>query len=161
MGSIPVSLYLFLAVCVAQLKCCIWRFPLPEIQNKKNVLKHTMPPVLHVNFHQGFIEKINNVVITLISQYLSGCFFKVGQTCSLRDVLVNSCDSLFHYYSCISNWIGIEGGKIANPAPSLKGKNYVNMLQSIATIIPLYSYLFSCCRFFQCTIPSMSLLNSV
>ena len=41
MGSLPVSLYLFLVVCVAQLKCCIWRFLLPEIQNKKNVLKET------------------------------------------------------------------------------------------------------------------------
>lgn len=41
MGSLPVSLYLFLAVCVSQLKCCIWRFLLPEIQNKKNVLKET------------------------------------------------------------------------------------------------------------------------
>lgn len=54
MGSLPVSLYLFLAVCVSQLKCCIWRFLLPEIQNKKNVLwkrfKHTMPIVLQVNF---------------------------------------------------------------------------------------------------------------
>lgn len=49
MGSLPVSLYPFLAVCVAQLKCCIWRFLLPEIQKKKNIL-NTMPIVLHVNF---------------------------------------------------------------------------------------------------------------
>ena len=42
MDSLPVSLYLFLAVCVAQLKCCIWRFLLPEIQNQKNVLKETL-----------------------------------------------------------------------------------------------------------------------
>ena len=62
--------------------------------------------------HQGFIAEINNVVITLINQYLSGCFFNVGKTCSLGDVLVNSCDSLFHYYRSIRIWVGIEGGKI-------------------------------------------------
>ena len=51
---LPVSLYLLLAVCVAQLKCCIWIFLLPKYIMKRLFLrkrfKHTIQIVLHVNF---------------------------------------------------------------------------------------------------------------
>ena len=56
MGSLPVSLYLFLAVCVAQLKCCICiciffflKYKIKRMFLRKR-FKQTMPIVLHVNF---------------------------------------------------------------------------------------------------------------
>lgn len=114
--------------------------------------------------HQGFKAEINNVVITLISQYLSaGCFFNVGKTCSVGDVLVNSCDNLFHYYRSMSIWVGIKGGKIVGTQiqlPPCRVKTTwicCRVLQPLSLYIVIY---FPVVRLFPVYNP-ISLLTSV